>query len=162
MPDLPLVRFRFFGQGCDQEPTGHIVLSWKADLHEWRLVDWLRSNGQRTVLTGDDPNNGARKFLQGLTEFIDEWHKAQQKAITTEVTWLRGLGPNRMLEQKGFRPQTTNKRWWVFKTKAIKEVTHIEKSVADVLVLLRQWLPDAALSVPEMQYPDPWLLTAIK
>jgi hypothetical protein len=156
MPDLPLVRFRFYGQGCQQEPTGHLVLSWKPDKAEWRLVDWLRSNGHRDVVTGDDPKNGARKFLEGMNSFIPEWHKAQQDAIIRESAYLGKHTAKTMMQQKGFRPQTAGKRWWLFKTETVREVTFVEKSVASVLEPLRQWLPEATLIVQPMSYPDPW------
>jgi hypothetical protein len=156
MPDLPLVRFRFHGQGCQKEPTGHLVLSWKQDVLEWRLVDWLRSNGQRTVVTGDDPKNGARKFLEELDKFVQEWHKAQQDAILRESTYLGLQSSKTMMQQKGFRPQTAGKRWWLYKTETTREVDFVTKSVATAIVILKHWMPDAALPVPPMQYPDPW------
>lgn len=156
MPDLPLVRFRFYGQGCDQEPTGHLALSWKPDKQEWRLVDWLRSNGQRDVFTGDDPRNGALKFLEGMNSFIPEWHKAQQEAIIRESTYLGFNPPKTMMHQKGFRPQTAAKRWWLFKTETTREVDFVTKGVATVITTLQVWLPEATLIVPPMSYPDPW------
>ncbi len=156
MPDLPMVRFRFYGQGCLLEPTGHLMLNWK-DGQGWRLVDWLRSNGQRTVLTGDDPKIGALKFLEGLASFIPEWHKSQQDAIIAESAHLGSCGnPKTMMQQKGFRPQTAGKRWWLFKTDTTREVEHIEKHVVEVLQVLRQWMPEADLIVPPMLFPDPW------
>jgi hypothetical protein len=150
------IRVRFFGNGVDRDPTGHLYLRWLPE-HIWRLSIWDSVSNERTSQEGQFRLDGGEIFHTKLKDAYLGWFSAQQKA-TDEFRLSAGefhpdhLGHFQKLPMKA-------RTAWTKHMNAVK-LTQIslqaEVATAQHSLFSGKWHNDPYFLIPSIEFGYPW------
>ena len=150
------VRVRFFGNGVDRDPTGHLYLRWLPE-GIWRFSVWDSISNERTTYEGDIRSEGGAAFYEKLRDSYLTWHCSQQ-AATDEFRMSAAQFPPDYMGHFQKLPVKARSAWTKHMNAVKLTQASLQREVAQAQQALfsGKWHDSPFFDHPSIEFGYPW------